>query len=59
MGPFNYQIVEVPLPKPGPNEVLMKMEATAICGSEYGLYYGSARATRCLSGHKRPSKQKK
>jgi 2-desacetyl-2-hydroxyethyl bacteriochlorophyllide A dehydrogenase len=40
MGPLNYQIVEVPIPKPGPNEVLMKMEATAICGSEYGLYYG-------------------
>jgi propanol-preferring alcohol dehydrogenase len=31
-------IVDVPKPRPGPNEVLVKTMASAVCGSEMGVY---------------------
>src|SRR3546814_15770265 len=29
---------EVPVPQPGPNEVLIKLEKTAICGTDLHIY---------------------
>ena len=33
-GPENYQLEEVPVPKPGPGEALVQVEATGICASD-------------------------
>ncbi|HQY36187.1 MAG TPA: alcohol dehydrogenase catalytic domain-containing protein, partial [Pseudomonadota bacterium] len=31
-------MIEVPLPEVGPNEVLIKLEKTAICGTDLHIY---------------------
>ena len=33
-GPGNYQLEEVAVPRPGPAEALIKVEATGICASD-------------------------
>ncbi|MGG1614032.1 zinc-dependent alcohol dehydrogenase family protein [Paenibacillus sp. FSL K6-2441] len=35
------EIREVPIPAPGPREVLIQMKASAICRSDMSLYYGN------------------
>ena len=42
-GPENYQLEEVPVPKPGPGEALIKVEATGICASDLKCYHGAAK----------------
>jgi threonine 3-dehydrogenase len=32
------EVVEIPVPEPGPGEVLLKMEACSICGSDLHIY---------------------
>ncbi|HAV20496.1 MAG TPA: L-threonine 3-dehydrogenase, partial [Firmicutes bacterium] len=31
-------LVELPVPKPGPGEVLIKVKTTAICGTDHHIY---------------------
>lgn len=35
-----FEVQEVPIPEPGPNEVLIKVEAVGICGSDMHSYTG-------------------
>jgi threonine dehydrogenase-like Zn-dependent dehydrogenase len=38
LGGSRIAVVDVPKPHPGPGEVLVKVVASALCGSEMGLY---------------------
>ncbi len=40
LGYQSVNVVDVPRPKPGPGEVLMKVEASAICRADLSLYHG-------------------
>ena len=40
VGPDDYGIQTIDVPKPGPGEVLCRIRACAICGSDVGLYEG-------------------
>ncbi len=42
-GPENYQLEEVAVPKPGPGEALIRVEATGICASDLKCYHGAAK----------------
>lgn len=37
MGPNQLEIKVMPTPEPGPQDVLLKVEATAVCGSDVSL----------------------
>src|SRR5690625_2154036 len=41
-GPEDYRLEERPVPKPGPGEVLVKVEAVRICASDVKCYSGAA-----------------
>ncbi|MDR4890060.1 alcohol dehydrogenase catalytic domain-containing protein [Fredinandcohnia sp. QZ13] len=41
-GPEDYRVEEVSVPKAGPGEVIIKVEACGICGSDLKAYHGSA-----------------
>lgn len=38
--PFEYDIIDVPIPQPGKGEVLVKMKAAGVCGSDIHLFLG-------------------
>jgi threonine 3-dehydrogenase len=38
-GPEGTEIREVPVPKPGPGEVLIRVGATAVCGTDKHIYH--------------------
>lgn len=38
--PFHYEIKELPVPEPGNGEVLIKMKAAGVCGSDLHIYKG-------------------
>lgn len=38
--PFHYEVVEVPIPEPQKGEVLVKMKAAGVCGSDIHLFLG-------------------
>lgn len=38
--PHHYEIRETPIPEPGDNEVLIKMKAMGVCGSDFHIYHG-------------------
>ncbi len=40
-GDGRVEVVERPKPSPGPNEVLVRVRASAICASDLSLYYGT------------------
>ena len=42
-GPENYQLEEVAVPRPGPGEVLVKVEAVGICASDLKCYHGAVK----------------
>jgi erythritol/L-threitol dehydrogenase len=42
-GPEDYRLEEVPVPRPGPGEALIKVEAAGICASDLKCYRGLAR----------------
>jgi threonine dehydrogenase-like Zn-dependent dehydrogenase len=42
-GPENYQLEEVAVPRPGPGEALVKVEAVGICASDLKCYHGAAK----------------
>src|SRR5579875_1363665 len=39
--PFTIELKDVPCPSPGPDEVLVRMKAAGICGSDVHFYDGS------------------
>jgi L-gulonate 5-dehydrogenase len=39
-GPRQYEVKEVPVPKPGDGEVLIQMKAAGVCGSDFHLFLG-------------------
>jgi erythritol/L-threitol dehydrogenase len=42
-GPKDYRLEEVPVPKAGPGEALVRVEATGICASDLKCYQGAAK----------------
>ena len=42
-GPGDYELEEVAVPRPGPGEVLVKVEAVGICASDLKCYHGAAK----------------
>jgi threonine dehydrogenase-like Zn-dependent dehydrogenase len=40
---MDYRLEEVPVPKPGPGEALVKVEAVGICASDLKAYHGAAK----------------
>jgi threonine dehydrogenase-like Zn-dependent dehydrogenase len=42
-GPEDYRLKEVPVPKPGPGEALIQVEATGICASDLKCYHGAVK----------------
>ena len=53
LGPERMEVRELPVPRPGPGEVLVKTEAAGICGSEVEGYLGrmSNRNPPLVMGH--------
>ncbi|MFP5283260.1 MAG: zinc-binding dehydrogenase [Actinomycetes bacterium] len=42
-GPENYALEEVAVPRPGPGELLVKVEAVGICASDLKCYHGASK----------------
>jgi threonine dehydrogenase-like Zn-dependent dehydrogenase len=42
-GPENYTLEEIAVPRPGPGEALVKVEAVGICASDLKCYHGAAK----------------
>lgn len=42
-GPEDYRLEQVPMPKPGPGEALVRVEAVGICASDLKCYHGAAK----------------
>lgn len=42
-GPENYVLEEVPVPRPGPGQALVRVEAVGICASDLKCYHGAAK----------------
>ncbi|MCX5868340.1 MAG: alcohol dehydrogenase catalytic domain-containing protein [Proteobacteria bacterium] len=47
----NFEIVELPLPAPGPGEVLIKVAYCGICGSDIHLLQTGLLPSDCIIGH--------
>lgn len=45
LGEGRIKLIEKPVPTPGPGELLLKVRANALCGSERGQFYGGAAVT--------------
>jgi threonine dehydrogenase-like Zn-dependent dehydrogenase len=39
--PWNVELVEIEIPRPGPDEVLAEIRCVGICGSDVGIYEGT------------------
>ena len=39
MGPEHVEVKEVPTPEPGPGEILLRVEACAVCGTDVRIYW--------------------
>lgn len=53
-GPEVLQLAEVPLPQPGPNEVLIQIKATAVTAADWRLRAGQPAAARLFFGLTKP-----
>lgn len=42
--PHDLRLVNKPRPEPGPGEVLLRIEANTMCGTDYRLYTGAKTA---------------
>lgn len=42
-GPGDYRLEEIPVPKRGPGELLLRIEANGICASDLKAYHGAAK----------------
>lgn len=38
--PHEYQVIDVPIPKVGDDEVLIQMKAAGVCGSDFHIFHG-------------------
>ena len=48
--PFQFKIKEIPIPQPAAGEVLLRVKACGICGSDVSYYFGkSPLETICTS----------
>ena len=54
-GERELELVEVPDPIPGPNEVVIRMEASGMCGSDLHLYRGPRSGTHGKIGGHEPA----
>ncbi|EJT78360.1 hypothetical protein GGTG_03461 [Gaeumannomyces tritici R3-111a-1] len=46
-----FEVQEIPVPVPGPNELLVRLSVTSICGSDYGMAAGHLGPTMSVLGH--------
>ncbi|KAL4883186.1 hypothetical protein BJY04DRAFT_226660 [Aspergillus karnatakaensis] len=46
-----YELQELPLPALGPSDVLVKLSATGVCGTDLGLAAGALGPTQSILGH--------
>src|SRR2546429_9561056 len=44
------EIIDVPVPRPGPEQILVKIAACGICGSDLHIYLWELGAERALAG---------
>ncbi len=42
-GPENYRLEELPVPRPGPGQALVRVQAVGICASDLKCYHGAAK----------------
>ena len=49
-GPENYTLEEVAVPRPGPGEALVRVEAVGICASDLKCYHGAPKCRRRRPG---------
>ena len=42
-GPQDYRLEELPVPRPGPGELLLRVDAVGICASDLKCYHGAAK----------------
>jgi threonine dehydrogenase-like Zn-dependent dehydrogenase len=42
-GPRDYRLEQLPVPQPGPGELLLRVEAVGICASDLKCYHGAAK----------------
>lgn len=42
-GPEDYRLEELPVPQPGPDELVIKVEAVGVCASDVKCYHGAAK----------------
>lgn len=42
-GPHDYRLQEVPVPAPGPGELLLRIEAVGVCASDVKCFHGAAK----------------
>jgi threonine dehydrogenase-like Zn-dependent dehydrogenase len=54
-GERKLQLAELPEPVPGPNEVVVRMEASGLCGSDLRAYRGPARGSAAKVGGHEPA----
>jgi hypothetical protein len=47
----NVKLVDIPVPKPGPGEVLAKVKATGVCGSDVHMYQKDEAGYTAYPGH--------
>ncbi|KAF5002061.1 hypothetical protein FDECE_10740 [Fusarium decemcellulare] len=48
---FRFEIKEVPLPRPDPTEILVRLVTTGVCGTDLGLASGKLGPARSILGH--------
>jgi threonine 3-dehydrogenase len=48
------ELVEIPVPSPGPNEVLVRVQAASICGTDLHIYEWNAWAARRIGAERIP-----
>ncbi|MBD3230304.1 MAG: alcohol dehydrogenase catalytic domain-containing protein [Candidatus Lokiarchaeota archaeon] len=39
--PWKVELIEIDIPKPGPNQVLAEMRSVGVCGSDVGIFEGN------------------
>lgn len=47
----HFEITNLPLPQPGPTDVLVKLSVTGLCGTDFALASGALGQTRPILGH--------